>query len=174
MFALQEIRGNSKFQKTYPRILQGTPSTFGPTPAGHFISWRRDPHQSLSLTRWDILGGQWNIVLVGCTGSHLGCSTFVEQSSIIANFPMVKNPSFSVVIMSLILGSGQMKNNKTLFWFSLKKTAGTPRATLPTSGSIAALTNVALTPVVAEKPFISMAPWRWIRVEPVILHQLIW
>lgn len=121
MFALQEIRGNSKFQKTYPRILQGTPSTFGPTPAGHFISWRRDPHQSLSLTRWDILGGQWNIVLVGCTGSHLGCSTFVEQSSIIANFPMVKNPSFSVVIMSLILGSGQMKNNKTLFWFSLKK-----------------------------------------------------
>ena len=57
-------------------------------------------NSNISTPDANILGGQWNIVLVGCTG--------------------------------------------------------TPRATLPTSGSIAALTNVALTPVVAEKPFISM------------------
>ena len=35
---------------------------------------------------------------------------------------------------------------------------GTPPTTLPHSGSVAALTNVALTPVVAEKPFISIEP----------------
>lgn len=52
------------------------------------------------------------------------------------------------------------EKQQDLVVFFPKKTAGTPRATLPTSGSIAALTNVALTPVVAEKPFISMAPWR--------------
>ena len=38
MFVLQEIPGTSKSQKTYPRILQGTASIFGPTPAGHYIS----------------------------------------------------------------------------------------------------------------------------------------
>lgn len=38
-------------------------------------------------------------------------------------------------------------------------TAGTPPTTLPRSGDDRALTNVALTPVVAEKPFISVEPW---------------
>ncbi|CAL1167908.1 unnamed protein product [Cladocopium goreaui] len=57
-------------------------------------------NSNISTPNASILGGQWNIVLVGCTG--------------------------------------------------------TPPTTLPHSGSVAALTNVALTPVVAEKPFISI------------------
>lgn len=57
-------------------------------------------NSNISTTDAAVLGGQWNVVLVGCTGS--------------------------------------------------------PRETLPAEGSKTALTNVALTPVIAEKPYITI------------------